>query len=93
MKPCFRSLGLARIQGLFIYARLISQSRGSILYRAWCLKPLVSAIARQQGCWRLIDAWIARKPIIFSIVNQKASILFTVYLIIELLVKYYPNAT
>jgi len=28
------SLGLARIQGLFVYARLISQSRGSILYRA-----------------------------------------------------------
>jgi hypothetical protein len=30
------SLRLARIQGLFVYARLISQSRGSILYRAWC---------------------------------------------------------
>jgi len=26
------SLGVARIQGLFVYARLISQSRGSIPY-------------------------------------------------------------
>ena len=30
------SLGVARIQGLFVYARLISQSRGSIPYRGWC---------------------------------------------------------
>ena len=38
LKPsiCTLSLGLARIQGLFVYARLISQSRGSIPYRAWC---------------------------------------------------------
>jgi len=36
---------------------------------------------------------MARKPIIFGVVNQKALILFAVYLIIKLLVKYYPNAT
>jgi len=34
--PRSLSLGVARIQGLFVYARLISQSRGSIPYRAWC---------------------------------------------------------
>jgi len=30
------SLRVARIHGLFVYARLISQSRGSIPSRAWC---------------------------------------------------------
>jgi hypothetical protein len=29
-------LGLASFLGFFVYARLISQSRGSIPYRAWC---------------------------------------------------------
>ena len=30
------SLCVASFLGLFVYARLISQSRGSILYIAWC---------------------------------------------------------
>jgi hypothetical protein len=30
------SLRVVRIHALFVYARLISQSKGFILYRAWC---------------------------------------------------------
>jgi len=35
---------------------------------------------------------VARKPIILSIVNQKAFDIVAIYLIIKLLIKYYPYA-
>ena len=80
--PLILSLGVASFLGPFVYARLISQSRG--LYRI----ELGVEASSQYGCsaarvlaphWRLDIAVnssdMARTPIILGVVDQKALIL------------------
>jgi hypothetical protein len=40
----------------FSYVHASSANLEALYHIELVLKPLVSAVARQQGCWRLIDA-------------------------------------
>ena len=83
--PCL-FLGVARIQGLRVYARLISQFRDSILYRAWCWSLWSVRLLGNRGAGASLMLGYCGEQ---QRRGQKAYNIVADYLLIELLVKYH----